>query len=73
MLNNWKQPADFHTLLEKLQNSEDDKIVIIGKNAGFAWFHVHMLHALFPNRKITFVSRDDRVKRIAKQLGYRTF
>lgn len=73
MLNNWKQPADFHQLLDKLRAGEDDMVIIVSKNAWFAWFHVQMIHALFPNRKITFISRDDRVKRIAKQLGYRTF
>ncbi len=68
---NWKKSSDFTHVLKEIRSSGDEIIIIVGRFAEFGWFHVHIIHSLFPNKKFTFISRDDRVKKLAKHVGYR--
>lgn len=68
---NWKKSSEFTVILHDIRTSEDDCVIIIGRFTVLGWYHIHLIHSLFPHKKITFISRSDRIKKLAKHLGYR--
>ncbi len=71
LINNWKKNSDFIPLLDSLAGSEEDVIVVIGKYVLIGWFHVRIIRNMYPDRKIIFISRDERARKILKQEGYK--
>lgn len=70
---NWKKTSDFLQLLDYLQEAEDECIVSVGKRAVLGWFHIAFIKHLHPSKKIIFITKDDRLRKILKQSGYKHF
>ncbi len=45
----------------------------INKKVSVGWFHTAILSAMYPSKKVIFITKDDRVKKILKQSGYKVF
>ncbi len=58
-------------LLDAISASEDDIVVVVGRNVSVGWFHIRLIKNIFPHRNILFISRDERVRKILKQEGYK--
>lgn len=70
---NWKTSSDFSLLIDILRESEEEVTVVIAKNTPVGWFHIQILRQLFPHGGFVFICRDNRIKKILKQSGYRVF
>ena len=70
-INNWKKTSDFMILLDAISASEDDMVVVVGRNVSVGWFHIRLIKNIFAHRNILFISRDERVRKILKQEGYK--
>lgn len=70
---NWKSSSDFTLLLETLRDADEEVTIVTYKHTPLGWFHVQILHQLFPQGNFVFISRDPRIKKILKQSGFRVF
>lgn len=70
---NWKTSADFSLLIDTIRTSEEELTIVVSKSTPVGWFHVQILHQLFPHGNFVFICRDSRIKKILKQSGYRVF
>lgn len=70
---NWKTSSDFSLLIDTLRESEEEVTIVIAKNTPVGWFHIQILRQLFPHGGFVFICRDNRIKKILKQSGYRVF
>lgn len=67
---NWKDSSDFLLLLDALRDNEDDVVVVTFKSTPFGSFHLEILHQLYPHQKMSFITRDERKRRLLKHAGY---
>lgn len=72
-IHNWKKTSDFFALLEAIRDSEGECVVALGKNVAVAWFHVSIMQAMYPEKMLLFVVRDERIRKLLKQAGYKVF
>jgi hypothetical protein len=70
---NWKHTTIFTSLLDWIPSHDEDCVIILEKKTIPGWFHVSLIKHLYPFRKIFFITRDDRAKKLFRKFWYKTY